>query len=288
MNSIPSAIMLIVHYGEVGITLRLLDSVNKLSKRDQLEVLIVNNDPRDSAESCLLQSLRSMPQITCIRTRTNRGYFGGVKAGLDYYLKRRASLPPWIVVTNNDIIVRDPSLLEKLFDRNADNVGILAPRILSTRTRSDQNPFLRQRPGRRRVDELRFWLRNYHLARLHEQMSYSKRALSGWLRPPEPNYGNGVRSTQEYIYAPHGSFLILSRSFFDRGGYIDDTKFLYTEEITLAELCRRHALKVIYDPDLAVVHDEHRATGRRYSRTTYNHQKSALEYIATQYLSDVS
>jgi GT2 family glycosyltransferase len=279
-----SALMLIVHYGEVGITLRLLESLTKLSKCDQLEVWIVNNDDRDSSESFL----QSMPNVMCIRPQANRGYFGGAKAGLDYYRQLRGGLPPWIVVANNDIIISDQAFLEKLFAHNLRNVGILAPRILSTRTKSDQNPFLRQRPGRRRVGELRLWLRNYHLARLHEQLSYVKRTLSGWLRPPERNNSNGGRSAQECIYAPHGSFLILSRSFFDRGGYIDDTKFLYTEEIILAELCRRNGLTVIYEPELAVIHDEHRATGRKYSRTTYNYQKSALEYITTQYLSDVS
>jgi GT2 family glycosyltransferase len=276
--------MLIVHYGEVGITVRLLDSLARLSKLDQLEVCIVNNGNKNSDETCFLQS---MPNVVCIRPQANRGYFGGAKEGIEHYLKHRGGLPPWIVVANNDIIVRDQAFLEKLFTRNQQDVGILAPRILSTRTKSDQNPFLRQRPGRRRVSELRFWLRKYHLARLHEQLSYAKQVLKGWLKPPKRNEGYGGRA-QELIYAPHGSFLIVNRSFFDRGGYIDDTKFLYTEEIALAELCRRCGLAVIYDPDLAVVHDEHRATGRRYSRTTYNHQKSALEYITANYLSDVS
>ena len=89
------------------------------------------------------------------------------------------------------------------------------------------------------------------------------------------------------IYAPHGSFLILSQTFFEHGGVLDDSEFLYAEEISLAETCRQIKLTVSYDPELTVIHDEHRTTGRKYNRTTYFHQKNALNYLTSSFFPDV-
>ena len=282
-----SGLFLTVHYGEVRFTCRLLESLAKLSRIDQLDVVIVNNDPHQEAEKYLYPWRDSLPSCMVMTADSNLGYFGGAKAGIDYYVQRCGSLPNWIVIANNDVIVEDPSFLEKLFICDPQKVGMLAPSIMSTRTGSDQNPFLRRRPGRARMLELRLWLSNYYMARFHEQLSYCKYAIRGWLGSFGRKKSNDRAWAGERIYSPHGAFLIFSRTFFELGGYLDDAQFLYTEEITLGEMCRSLKLPIVYDPHLVAVHDEHRATGRRYSRATYRHQKNAIGYLGAKYLSDV-
>jgi GT2 family glycosyltransferase len=279
--------MIIVHYGDVRPTLSLLESLAALDHFAELDVLVVNNDPRENLRSTLYPLIRRASNIELIEPLTNRGYFGGAKLGIERYRPDRGSLPSWVIITNNDVVIEDQLFLEKLLSRNPQEVGVIAPRILSTMTQSDHNPYMRRRPGRLRVAELRFWLTNYHLAGLHEYLSRWKRAFRGRIRLSELNEHNAGQISPEPIYAPHGSFLILSREFFDRGGYIDDGCFLYAEEVSVAEACRRVGLPAVYQPELIVLHTEHSTTGRKFSRTTYERQKQALEYLTDRYLSDV-
>lgn len=283
MNPVPSALIVIVHYGEVGITLRLLDSLTKLSKRDLLEVVIVNNNPRDSAESCLLQSLRSMPKVTCVEPQANRGYFGGAKAGVDYYRQLRGGLPPWIVVANNDIIVRDQSFLEKLFAHNLQNVGILAPRILSTRTKSDQNPFLRDRPSAARMHAYKWMYQSWVVLNAYELASAIFHRIRRGIRDLTGSPFGSDHRLGGKIYAPHGSFLIFSSQYFRAGDSLDFPCFLFGEEVYLAESLRTFGLDVVYDPSLEVVHQEHASTKLLKSRKLARFVASSAAYCADTY-----
>src|SRR5262249_54499191 len=92
----------------------------------------------------------------------------------------------------------------------------------------------------------------------------------------------------ETIYGPHGSFLIFSSSYFDAGGFIDDGFFLYAEEFSVAEICLRLCLRVVYDPDLRVWYYGHRTTGRRLNRSTFEHTKLGLHYALTKYLHEAN
>jgi GT2 family glycosyltransferase len=279
--------MIIVHYGDVNLTLNLLKSLAALDDFARLAVTVVNNDRREDLHGILRLLIHRTPNVELIESATNKGYFGGAKLGIDRYRIDRGNLPSWVMITNNDVVIEDQLFLKKLLSRNPQEVAVIAPRILSTMTQSDQNPFMKRRPGRLRVAELRFWLINYHLARFHEHLSFWKRTFRGRISPSKLSQRDGSHVSSEPIYAPHGSFIILSREFFDRGGHIDDGSFLYAEEVSVAETCRRVGLPAVYEPDLIVLHKEHSTTGRRFNRTTYELQKEALEYLTERYLADI-
>jgi GT2 family glycosyltransferase len=63
------------------------------------------------------------------------------------------------------------------------------------------------------------------------------------------------------IYAPHGAFIIFSRQYFLRGGSFKHPSFLYGEEITVAENCKKFGFQVLYDPGFRVLHFEHGSHG---------------------------
>jgi GT2 family glycosyltransferase len=73
--------------------------------------------------------------------------------------------------------------------------------------------------------------------------------------------------------------------YFEAGGFLDKSLFLYFEEICVAEICRSLGLQVIYEPSLRVLHREHRSTGEGVSRFSYECHKKALRYIRSRYLS---
>jgi GT2 family glycosyltransferase len=282
----PRVLFIPVHYGSSSRTLRLLQSLKRIKWQDKLNIIVVDNGSTKEARESLRDEISNIGNARLAESNTNRGYFGGAKWALEQHQKSGRRFPDWLVVCNHDVIVRDELILEKLLARNPDKIGVLAPRILSTVTGLDQNPYLKRRPGRLRIAELRLWLASYQFAQVHEYLAHCRLSLRSWMASKKAPEVNALIAS-ETVYAPHGSFIIFSKSYFERGGYIDDGCFLYSEEISVAEICRQVGLPVVYDPELTVFHDEHTATGRDYSRTKYQHAKAALEYLTSRYLTDV-
>jgi GT2 family glycosyltransferase len=133
------------------------------------------------------------------------------------------------------------------------------------------------RPGRLRRLRYRFLLSNYYVAWLTQWLAPIVRKGRKRLR---------VENAQEsfQIYAPHGSFLIFSRKYFEAGGVLDDGCFLYGEEITVAETCWQLGLPVIHDPKLKVSHRDSQTLGRTLTRNSYRLQKAGLQYALGKYL----
>src|SRR5690606_22229719 len=77
-------------------------------------------------------------------TGGNLGYFGAAAAAFSVYGQ---PLPSWTVVLNTDLILH-PSFVRTLSALDSETYGAVAPRIINTRTGQDQNPFMRERPGR--------------------------------------------------------------------------------------------------------------------------------------------
>jgi len=83
------------------------------------------------------------------------------------------------------------------------------------------------------------------------------------------------------IYAPHGSFMILGASYFQKGGNLRHGTFLYAEEILVAETARDLGLRIRYVPALEVRHAEHASVSA--SPNTGRYQADAAAYCADRY-----
>ena len=280
-------LIITVDHGSPGSTARLLASLKRTQGKMALSFLVVRNGSnlRDSDRtSCTPESTE---KLWVLESARNRGYFGGVKQGLEWFQETQGNLPEWIIICNNDIRIEQDDFFERLSQLNSLGTGVIAPKIISSRTGLNQNPFMVRRLGRWRLNELRFWLKSYYLAFAHEKMSAWKHAgmslkcrffhssREGRSDPPKP------------IYAPHGAFLIFSKEFFRRGGFVDDRSFLYHEEISVAEICSKIGLPILYFPELCVLHDEHSSTGRRFTRALYERQKESLQHLTASYLGDL-
>jgi hypothetical protein len=185
-----------------------------------------------------------------------------------------------VLVCNNDVVFDDSRFLWRLFEENPAAVGVIAPSVTSSLTGHDANPCIRRRPGWFRMLRYRLWLSNYYAARFRQWASpYVRRARRELFRWSEVRYSPSRQS----IYAPHGSFLIFSRKFFEAGGWIDDGFFLYAEEFCVAEMCLHLHLPVVQEPELRVWHRENQTTGRMLTRTGYEHQKNGFRYAVARY-----
>lgn len=278
-------LLITVEHQSPDLTARLFSSVRRAYTQSDLFLLTVQNGPDSLVTDAPCSSQKSDENSWVLGLGPNRGYLGSAKQGLAWFKEKQPDSPDWIIVCNNDIRIEQPDFFEHLNQLDPRSAGVLAPRIISCKTGLDQNPFMERRLGRLRVAELRFWLRSYYSALLHEQMSTWKHRIMSLTRVSARRKERTDQPRQ--IYAPHGSFMIFSRQFFACGGFLDGGFFLFHEEISIAEIARKVGFPILYYPKLSVLHDEHSSTGARFTRAKYECQKRSFRHLTTDYLADL-
>lgn len=117
--------IVIVHFGNKKDTLECFRSVSLTShEKVRLIVYLVDNDPENRiAKKELLPRLR----ITLLTQEKNLGYGGGVNVGVRQALKDRCD---YILLLNNDVVVRKDLFKKLLPYFNKKYVGILSPMLV--------------------------------------------------------------------------------------------------------------------------------------------------------------
>jgi GT2 family glycosyltransferase len=280
MNSSQAkAVIITVNYKAADSTLNFIESTSRLDGFTAVDVIIVDNGSADGSAARIRQSISNLVNVSLFESRVNRGYFGGANWALQQYLNR-GFMPDWVIVCNNDVVFPDSQFLVNLFQRDPSAAPVLAPAVIARLTGVDANPFLRRRPSNWQMLRYKFWLSHYYLMWFKQWLAPYVRILRHQVREWRSGATEPMRTR---IYAPHGSFIIFGRLFFDAGGTIDDGFFLYAEEFCVGETCYRLGLPVIHDPDLRVWHDAHQTTGRMLTRPIYDYQKHGLSYALRKY-----
>ena len=274
-----TVLIITVHYKGGDATERFLKSASELEGWDESHLIVVENGSNDGSAEKLRPLVGEFANVELLESEGNRGYFGAAHWALQHHLAR-AQKPDWVIICNNDIVFDDPQFLAKLAQRGTADAQVIAPAIIARPIGIDCNPFLRTRPSGFKLLRSQFWQSNYYLMWIKQWLSpYVRTArhhLYFWRR-------SSLSAGRADVYAPHGAFLIFSRSYFEAGGYIDDGFFLYAEEFSVAEICRQLQLRVVHDPGLRVWHNAHGVTGRMCNRTTFEYGRQGFNYALRKY-----
>lgn len=278
MTDTSKTLIITVNFRQNKCILAFLESAAHMDGFQTCHLLIVDNNSGDGSVDYIRNAIARFSNVELVVSSNNRGYFGGAKWALDEYLAHHPA-PDWVIVCNNDIVWNEASFLSTLLKRDPGADGVLAPAIISRLTGFDANPMIGKRPSFLRMLRYRFLLSSYYLAWFTQWLApfvrKTRKALLSARRRHDPS-----KST---IYAPHGAIFVLSRRFFDAGGFLDDGSFLYAEELRVAEMCRHLGLPIVHDPGLRVWHDESQTLGRLLTREAYLHQKNGFAYAAAKY-----
>ena len=196
----------------------------------------------------------------------NKGYFGAVRLGMEQFSPMAYD---YVIISNVDVVM-DKAFFSQLMGTVVDDkTGWIAPQIYSDAEHRDRNPKIMRRYAKRKLQVLKIkfrfplvnWIYNHTLYKSKKLMSHERGE----------------------IYAGHGSFIILTKRYFEACGIINYPVFLFCEEIYLGELCLKHGVKVVYNPQIRVRDTEHASTGtfRRRKYCRYNYE--ALSYILKTY-----
>jgi GT2 family glycosyltransferase len=169
-----------------------------------------------------------------LRTGANLGFAGGNNAGIRRAMERGAD---WVLLLNNDAIV-EPGLSDALA-RAADarpDAGILACKILFEKGRKLQ----------------------YAGARFNPRLGYSGR-LTGYGKEDK-----GDESLRD-VGRADGAAFALSRVAYNEVGGLDESLYMYVEDVDLSFRVRRAGFGVVFVPDARVRHKGSAASGGRAS-----------------------
>lgn len=202
------------------------------------------------------------------------GYFGAVSAFLSL---KKDMFFDWLFISNNDLIFNDHYLfnyLKECSEMWQGSIGVYCPRIISTRTGLNQNPYLEKKPTLYYAYKYKLIASSYYIAKLYATMTRIKAEIK---KIPRAKEGE-IQKKPRPIFAPHGSFIGFNNDFFSRGGYIESRNFLYFEEEILGFICDRIGVKVLYDPRVQVQHDQHLTTGN-YNKWIHNIRSESLRVL---------
>lgn len=251
----------------------LADSLLSQSDHDW-DLTVVDNscDPR---ELLSLQALAErFPRTRIIDAGDNVGYMNALPIAVST-MKRGED--DWLVLMNVDVTLASEGFVSHMQGSEwAENVGVVAPCIMSSATGRDQNPYLTSRPDRRRLRRWRLMFVNVQVARI---LVYARSTIVASTRRKR-GAGAGSRMAKA-IYAPHGSLMAFAPKYLSMGGRLDHPLWLFAEEITVAEECRRLGLAVIHDPRLQARHSEHVSTKHWRSIELLRAQSTSIDYITS-------
>ena len=110
-----------VHFGQLKPTFSLLNNLNKLSNLNNL--ILVNNSSAKIGHQIKIK----FPKIHLINNPKNLGYGAALNIGIKLALEHS---PYFILILNNDLVVKENFLKELLNYSQKENVDLVSPKIL--------------------------------------------------------------------------------------------------------------------------------------------------------------
>ena len=274
----------ILHYNVPETTRQCVASVRALKCRVIKKIVIVDNGSPDGSGRILAADYAKDPDITVILTEKNLGFAKGNNVGYQYAREQLGA--DLIIVTNNDILFLQKDFISKLECLQAEVVG---PDIV-TRSDEHQNPFreaaytlpdIRRVMRNKRVFLLYFYLKKYlHLEQriyilenMFEKKSKRRRASIDWEKC-------------QYDIVLQGACLVFMPGFVKNElcAFCPDT-FMYGEEDILSFICQKKGYKMMYCPEIQVLHLEGKATKERFRKSVekeifiYKHTLMSLKIL---------
>lgn len=243
-----------------------LKNINLIDKKNEFKVLITNNSESKAGE--LKRQLKDINlDYEIINPNKNLGYLNGMFFAIKEYLKREI-LPEWIVFSNTDIEIKKFDFYNKDYQKD---ICCIAPSIYSTQSKTYQNPHYKIRLS---VHKLKRIILINSIPYL--EYFYSKLAVL------KSKYKKRKEEESQEVYAAHGAFFILRKSFFEKVT-LNYGAFLYSEEAFIAENIRLLNKKIFYDKEIKIIHKEHSTTNLIGTMKRGRYIKESLKYILREF-----
>jgi len=278
-------LVICINYHDESNTVRFVKELLEQQGSEFIKILIADTSERTVPHSSLTFLQDNDNRVLVLTVGKNIGYLGAAHWSLCQYLENN-ELPEWIIISNTDLIISGDDLFLKLFSFQTENEpAIIAPSITSTKTYMDQNPCIIVKPRRIKLVIHNILLKKYFIYSLFQYLYTIKQMINSKIyKLILARYHN--KWTMTNIYAAHGSFIVLPKEYFLRGGTLDYKPFLFGEEYFIAEMARFISMTILYKPSLKLFHHEHRTTGNSLNKVKWKYLVEAYQYCLENYFTE--
>jgi len=240
----PLVSLITINYNQAIVTCALLESTRVLTY-PRYEIIVVDNGSRENPTALIEQG--NYPHVTVIVSPDNLGFSGGNNLGI------RHAKGEYLFLLNNDTEVT-PDLIEQLlapFSLDA-SIGVTCPKI-----RFFDSPTVLQYAG------------------YHPLNEYTGRTWAVGLMETD----HGQYDQPGPTYFAHGAAMMVSRRVLDVAGSLDDSFFLYYEELDWSARIRRAGFVIYYQPKALIYHKESMSVGKNNPLKVYYHTRNRLWFM---------
>jgi GT2 family glycosyltransferase len=228
--------VIIVNYNTPSLTITCVQSMLKFNVANESDIVVVDNASPDNSFDLLCTKL---PEINVLSS----GYNGGASYGINFGEKK--TFGKYLLILNPDTRFVDNSIQKAVtfLDENPD-VGLAGLELI--------NP-----DGLRQFSSRRFYSLMDIIARRTPLGNHwpLKRRIKNHLMTS--SWDAGVPFEADWIM---GTGFIVRHELFNRIGGMDDTYFLYMEDVDLCARVWLAGYRVMCVPDARLVHDHQRAS----------------------------
>jgi len=252
-------IFVILHYKTVNDTVECVNSIRENVSYSEYEIVIVDNCSPGYDFKVLSDHFSENSVVHLMRTDKNLGFAKGNNVGYQYAKKTLNA--DFIILLNNDTILKQQNFLEKILDIYQKNCfAILGPDVISMSDGEHQNPHTivnLQNPGRELYYYRFYWLMAYLGLYIPVKLTIFTfiRWFKGKKEYVEPNWRESQEGEKLY-----GACLILSPEYVSKFNGLYDKTFMYVEEDILYYIAQKEKLKMVYSPKIQIMHKEKSST----------------------------
>ena len=246
--------IIIVSYNGREYLRRCLRSLLEHTRGLEYEVVVVDNASRDGSADMVAEEF---PSVRLLRRPSNAGLSTALNQGI------RLSGGEMTVLLNPDVELRDnpfPAMAQYL--RDHPEVGILGPRIL------DDDGSLQLSCRRFPAFSVAFFNRYSLLTRLFPRNPFSVRYLM-------TDFDHSGTAEIDWLSL---ACWMAPRRLFDEVGFLDEGYFLYNEDVDFCQRVHRAGRKVVYLPEVSVVHRIGGSTSTLPNRSVIERHRSMWRY----------
>lgn len=230
---------------------------------NRIQLLVTCNSCQD-VEKFKNELLQVLPSALVFNPSKNLGYLNGCLYGV----KETGNPFSWVMVSNTDIEFKNDDFFEKSIDDVSADIWCIGPDITLSATGIHQNPFLRERPSKRKLLIWNTAYSNHLLFKLYFKLSKLKR---------KHVLKNDTKS--EMVYAVHGSCFLLRRECVEKVMAKCQGIFMYGEELLMAEIIYQNKKKTYCNLSIGILHNENQVTGTVGSKRKQMWFKGSIRYL---------
>lgn len=247
-NTVLDISIIIVNYNVEYFLEQCLNAVLLAGQQVNYEVIVVDNNSSDSSIDMLKAKF---PQVTCIHNAVNVGFSKANNQGI------KISKGKYILLLNPDTVIDEQTLLKINLRMNSDEkIGGLGVRMVD-----GKGIFLPESKRGLPTPSVAFY-KIFGLSALFKKSKRFGRYHLSYLDEFEENE----------VDILSGAFMFMRKEVLDEIGLLDETFFMYGEDIDLSYRILKAGYKNIYFPETTIIHYKGEST-----------KKSSVNYVFVFY-----